>query len=79
MHKSHAWIAAWENGIGDVVVGTTPVTIIKHTLSHNEGFHLLTLADDLVLHQVQIPMICYGVVNSVLEIISVCPLAQDQI
>ena len=33
------------------MTGTTPVTIIKHTLSHYEGFHLPTLADDLVFHQ----------------------------
>ena len=38
-------------GIGDVVAGTTPVTLIKHTLAHHKGFHLPTLTDEFVFHQ----------------------------
>ena len=33
------------------MAGTTPVTLIEHTLTHNKGFHLPTLTDELVLHQ----------------------------
>ena len=36
------------------MAGTTPVTLIEHTHTRNQGFHLPTLIDELVLHH-QLP------------------------
>ena len=38
-------------GIGDFVAGTTPVALIKQTLTFDKAFHLLILTDELVFHQ----------------------------
>ena len=39
-------------GIGDSVAGTTPVALIEQTLTFYRGFHLPTLTDELVFHQI---------------------------
>jgi len=38
-------------GIGGFVAGTTPVALIKQTLTVDKVFHLPILTDELVFHQ----------------------------
>ena len=44
-------------GIGDFVAGTTPVALIEQTFTFHRGFHLPTLTDEFVFHQLIIIII----------------------